>query len=44
MDNVNAFLASQGLRETKLRRKMMDLKAAGEGAKTSRRRPKWRDS
>ncbi len=31
MDNVNAFLASQGLRETKLRRKMMDLKAAGEG-------------
>src|SRR5271170_2841424 len=31
MDNVNAFLASQGLRETKLRRKMMDLKAATEG-------------
>jgi beta-lactamase class A len=31
MDNVNAFLASQGLRETKLRRKMMDLKAASEG-------------
>src|SRR5271170_7177123 len=31
MDNVNAFLASHGLRETKLRRKMMDLKAATEG-------------
>ena len=31
MDNVNAFLKAQGLRETKLRRKMMDLKAAGEG-------------
>ena len=31
MDNVNAFLQAQGLRETKLRRKMMDLKAAGEG-------------
>ena len=31
MDNVNAFLAGQGLRETKLRRKMMDLKAATEG-------------
>jgi beta-lactamase class A len=31
MDNVNAFLTSQGLRETKLRRKMMDLKAAAEG-------------
>jgi beta-lactamase class A len=31
MDNVNAFLAAQGLRETKLRRKMMDLKAATEG-------------
>jgi beta-lactamase class A len=31
MDNVNAFLSSQGLRDTHLRRKMMDLKAAGEG-------------
>lgn len=31
MDNVNAFLSAQGLKETKLRRKMMDLKAAGEG-------------
>ncbi len=31
MGNVNAFLQGQGLRETKLRRKMMDLKAAGEG-------------
>jgi beta-lactamase class A len=31
MDNVNSFLASQGLRDTRLRRKMMDLKAATEG-------------
>jgi beta-lactamase class A len=31
MDNVNAFLSAQGLHETKLRRKMMDLKAASEG-------------
>jgi len=31
MDNVNVFLTSQGLRDTRLRRKMMDLKAAGEG-------------
>ncbi len=31
MDNVNAFLSSLGLRETRLRRKMMDLKAASEG-------------
>jgi beta-lactamase class A len=31
MDNVNAFLKAQGLHQTKLRRKMMDLKAAGEG-------------
>jgi len=31
MDKVNAFLATQGLRETRLRRKMMDLKAAVEG-------------
>ena len=31
MDNVNAFLSKQGLRDTRLRRKMMDLKAAGEG-------------
>ena len=31
MDNVNAFLAAQGLLETKLRSKMMDLKAASEG-------------
>ena len=29
--NVNTFLSSQGLRDTRLRRKMMDLKAAGEG-------------
>lgn len=31
MDNVNAFLSAQGLHDTKLRRKMMDLKAAAEG-------------
>jgi beta-lactamase class A len=31
MDNVNAFLKAQGLRDTRLRRKMMDLKAAAEG-------------
>jgi beta-lactamase class A len=31
MDNVNAFLAAQGLRDTRLRRKMMDVKAAAEG-------------
>jgi beta-lactamase class A len=31
MDNVNAFLNVQGLRNTRLRRKMMDLKAAAEG-------------
>ena len=31
MDNVNAFLSSLGLRETRLRRKMMDLRAAAEG-------------
>ncbi|MGA8541137.1 MAG: serine hydrolase [Terriglobales bacterium] len=31
MDNVNAFLAKQGLRDTRLRRKMMDVKAAAEG-------------
>jgi beta-lactamase class A len=31
MDNVNAFLTAQGLRDTRLRRKMMDLKAAVEG-------------
>jgi beta-lactamase class A len=31
MDNVNAFLSAQGLSETRLRRKMMDLKAAAEG-------------
>jgi beta-lactamase class A len=31
MDNVNTFLSAQGLHETKLRRKMMDLKAAAEG-------------
>jgi beta-lactamase class A len=31
MDNVNAFLNEQSLHETKLRRKMMDLKAASEG-------------
>jgi beta-lactamase class A len=31
MDNVNAFLKALGLRDTRLRRKMMDLKAAAEG-------------
>jgi beta-lactamase class A len=31
MDNVNAMLESQGLHATRLRRKMMDLKAASEG-------------
>ncbi len=31
MDNVNAFLNSLGLHDTRLRRKMMDLKAAAEG-------------
>jgi beta-lactamase class A len=31
MENVNAFLSSLGLRETRLRRKMMDLKGAREG-------------
>jgi beta-lactamase class A len=31
MDNVNALLNAQGLRDTRLRRKMMDLKAAAEG-------------
>jgi len=31
MENVNAMLESQGLHATRLRRKMMDLKAAGEG-------------
>jgi len=31
MDNVNTFLNAQGLRDTRLRRKMMDLKAAAEG-------------
>ena len=31
MDNVNAFLKAQGLRDTRLHRKMMDLKAAAEG-------------
>ncbi len=31
MDNVNAFLNAQGLRDTRLRRKMMDVKAAAEG-------------
>ncbi|HKB97658.1 MAG TPA: serine hydrolase [Terriglobales bacterium] len=31
MDNVNAFLNAQGLRDTRLRRKMMDLNAAAEG-------------
>jgi beta-lactamase class A len=31
MDNVNAMLDSLGLSHTRLRRKMMDLKAAGEG-------------
>src|SRR5437868_11755941 len=30
-DNVNGLLASLGLRNTRLQRKMMDLKAAGEG-------------
>ncbi len=31
MDNVNVFLTAQGLHDTRLRRKMMDLKAAAEG-------------
>lgn len=31
MDNVNSMLESLGLHATRLRRKMMDLKAAGEG-------------
>ena len=31
MENVNALLDSLGLTRTRLRRKMMDLKAAGEG-------------
>ncbi|MBS1867941.1 MAG: serine hydrolase, partial [Acidobacteria bacterium] len=31
MDNVNALLDSLGLTHTRLRRKMMDLKAAAEG-------------
>jgi len=31
MENVNALLDSLGLAHTRLRRKMMDLKAAGEG-------------
>jgi beta-lactamase class A len=31
MENVNAFLESLGLHQTRLRRKMMDLKAAAEG-------------
>lgn len=30
-DNVNSMLEGQGLHATRLRRKMMDLKAAGEG-------------
>jgi beta-lactamase class A len=31
MENVNSFLSARGLRSTRLRRKMMDLKAAAEG-------------
>ena len=31
MDNVNALMDSLGLSHTRLRRKMMDIKAAGEG-------------
>jgi beta-lactamase class A len=31
MESVNSFLAAQGLRDTRLKRKMMDLKAAAEG-------------
>jgi beta-lactamase class A len=31
MENVNAFLERLGLHQVRLRRKMMDLKAAGEG-------------
>jgi len=31
MDNVNALMSSLGLSQTRLRRKMMDLKAASEG-------------
>jgi beta-lactamase class A len=31
MENVNAFLSSQGMAHTRLRRKMMDVKGAAEG-------------
>jgi beta-lactamase class A len=31
MENVNSFLGSLGLAQTRLRRKMMDVKAAAEG-------------
>ena len=31
MENVNALMDSLGLSHTRLRRKMMDVKAAGEG-------------
>ena len=31
MENVNGLLVGQGLKQTQLRRKMMDLKAAAEG-------------
>jgi len=31
MENINRFLQGLGLKNTRLRRKMMDLKAAGEG-------------
>jgi beta-lactamase class A len=31
MDNVNALLAGQGLKETRLRRRMLDLEAARQG-------------
>ena len=38
MENVNALMDTLGLTHTRLRRKMMDLKAAGEGGKISRPR------
>jgi beta-lactamase class A len=40
MENVNTLLDSLGLVHTRLRRKMMDLKAASEGRRTSQLRRK----
>ena len=42
MDNVNALMTSLGLQHTLLRRKMMDLKAAGEGRENVSTPQKWR--